>query len=175
MRYILFTLFALFILGLGIPKLQAQAQSQAETLFVKEKTGAISGYSLVNIEKISFFPGNLIINQINNDNVVYSLNSLQYLTFSDTTSVAIEKEISTDNGLFVYPNPVTDVLNIDISGTEGTSGIISILSLEGKVLRTQMIEGDGVISLDMSDLIHGFYFCHFQNKEAHKPVKFIKQ
>lgn len=181
MRNILLTLFALLYLGLGLPKLQAQSQtysqsqSQPESLFVKEKSGAISAYSLGNIEKISFSSGNLIINQIDNDNVVYSLSSLQHLTFSDTTSVAVEKEIITDNGLIVYPNPVKDILYIDFSGTVRMSGTISILSLEGKVLTTQIIEGDGVISVDISHLTHGVYFCHFLGSEVHKPVKFIKQ
>jgi len=175
MRYILLTLFSLLYLGFGLSELQAQSQSQSESLFVKEKSGAISAYSFGSIEKISFSPGNLIINQINNDDDIYSFNSLQYLTFSDTTSVAIEKEIITDNGLIVYPNPVKDVLNIDISGTDGTPGTISILSLEGKVVKTQIIEGDGVISVDISHLTHGFYFCYFLGREVRKPVKFIKQ
>jgi hypothetical protein len=76
--------------------------------------------------------------------------------------------------LIVYPNPVTDVLNIDLTGKIG-EGTISILTLEGKVMQTQNTSGKSLVTLNLSRLTQGIYLCRYSNTLENKTVKIIKQ
>ncbi len=171
MRDIVIKLILLIISGLVFSEIHAQSDS----LYVKEHSGTIAAYSLGNINKISFSHGSLIIDQINDESVVYGLINLQHLTFRDTTTVAVEKEIIADDRLYLFPNPVKDILYIDISGSSATPEVLSIISLQGEVLKTHIIHSDGVVSVHMSHLANGLYFCHLQGKDVNRVVKIIKQ
>ena len=41
------------------------------------------------------------------------------------------------NTLLTYPNPASNMLNIDLTDTKSEEGRISILNIEGKVMQTQ--------------------------------------
>jgi len=75
----------------------------------------------------------------------------------------------------MYPNPVYNELKIDLSGAACPNGTLIILSLEGKLLKTQQITGPGIISVNMSHLPRGTYICQFSNEAEMKSIKIIKQ
>jgi hypothetical protein len=59
----------------------------------------------------------------------------------------------------VFPNPVRDVLNLDLK-TAVTTAFIT--NAQGQTVRQLGIFTEGVQSLDVSDLSSGIYFVHFQ-------------
>ena len=77
--------------------------------------------------------------------------------------------------LKVYPNPVGDILNIDLTGMSEAEGTLSILNFEGKTLVTRKVSNEGVLSLDISHLPTGIYLCRYSNATEIKTVKIIKQ
>lgn len=162
-------LFVLLFLSFGLIELQAQ------TMYVKEINGIQNTYSLSNISKLSFAQGSLIISQTNSNSDAYILNNLRYLSFSDSISVNIEPEEAVYHTISVFPNPVFNDLKIDLSNSIFENGTLKILSLEGKLLKTQQIAGLSILSVDLSHLPKGIYICHLSNEKEAKSSIIIKQ
>ena len=169
MRHKRLKLSIVLLLGLGLTGLQAQ------TMYVKQSSGKQTAYALSNVRKMTFASGNVTVQKTDNTTGVYALSGLKYLSFKDFTA-GLEKQMQVSiTNLITYPNPVDDLLNIDLSGSENMNGIISILSLDGKVMQTQETVGTGSVTLNLSQLPQGVYLCRYTNGAETKTVKIIKQ
>ena len=169
MRHKRLKLSAILLLGLGLTGLQAQ------TMYVKQNNGTQSAYALSNVRKLTFTPGNVTIQKSDNTTGVYALSGIKYLSFQDFTTGINEPQMAEGNTLLTYPNPVDDILNIDLTGTKNGEGRISILNLEGKVMQTQKTSGIGVVTFNLSQLPQGIYLCSYTNGSETKTVKIIKK
>ena len=159
----------ILLLGLGLSSLQAQ------TMNVLKTSGVQSSYTINNIQKMTFSGGNIIVREIGGTSTPYSIAELRYLSFSDCVISVQESESISLESINAYPNPVKDVMNIDLSNVNNVNGTISILSLDGKLVQTKQITGAGIISFDVSSLPVGMYICRYSNKTEVKTVKIIKQ
>lgn len=169
MRHKKLKLSALLLLGLGLSGLQAQ------TLYVKKSSGTQTAYTLSNVRKMTFSGGNATVHKTDNFTSIYALNGLRYLNFTDlTTSISEQPMLLASATLITYPNPVTNVLNVDLTGVT-TGGTISILTLEGKLLQKQKTDGANTATLNLSHLPQGIYLCRYSNATKIKTVKIIKQ
>ena len=76
----------------------------------------------------------------------------------------------------IYPNPVTDVLNVFISEKNANEKIcIKIFDSIGHFLKGETILGGELAQIDVSTLPQGLYVIHFYNKSKQiKSVKLIK-
>jgi hypothetical protein len=157
------------LLSFGLTGLQAQ------TIYIKQNTGTQTAYALSSLRKMTFSGGNATIHKTDNTTAVYALSGLRYLNFTDlTTGIAKSAKQFGHSNLFIYPNPVTDVLNIDLTGVTG-EGTISIFTLEGKVMQTQNTSGNRLTTMILSHLPKGIYLCRYSNATEIKTVKIIKQ
>ena len=169
MRHKRLKLSAALLLGLGLTGLQAQ------TMYVKQSTGTQTTFALSKIQKMTFSGGNIVVNKTDNSSVVYALNGLRYLNFTDFTT-SIEGTQSVENQMLnVYPNPVSNKLHIELSGTVQVEGMFNILNFEGKTVLSQKISHAGLHTLDISYLPKGIYLCRYSNASELKTVKIIKQ
>jgi mannan endo-1,4-beta-mannosidase len=89
---------------------------------------------------------------------------------NDTVSSVI---FSNKPGITVYPNPATNVLNIDLSGIPNIQGKIKMFNAEGKKVKTIDIKNDTIVSLDISNLPQGIYILH--HKKLSDTIKIVKQ
>ncbi len=169
MRHKRLKLSAVLLLGLGLTGLQAQ------TMYVKESSGTQTAYTLSNIQKMSFSSGNLTVTKTDNSSGGYALSDLRYLNFSDITTDLQEDLSVQSQQLKVYPNPVGDILNINLTGKSETEGTLSILNFEGKTVLSRQVNNEGVLSFDISHLPTGLYLCRYSNATEIKTVKIIKQ
>ncbi len=169
MRHKKLKVIAVLLLGLGLTGMQAQ------TMYVKKSSGTQTAYTLSNIQKMSFSSGNLTVTKTDNSSGVHALSDLRYLNFLDI-STDLQEDLSVqDQMLKVYPNPIGDILNIDLTGMSATAGTLSILNFEGKTVLSQRVNNEGVLSLDIRSLPTGIYLCRFTNSKEIKTVKIIKQ
>jgi len=162
-------LSAVLLLGLGMTGLQAQ------TMYVTQNSGTQTAYALNNIRKMTFTSGNVNVQKTDNTIGVYALSDLKYLSFQDFTVGINEQQMAASNTLLTYPNPVADMLTIDLTGTNNRESRISILNLEGKELLSQKTSGMGMVTLNLSKLPHGVYLCRYTNGTEIKTVKIIKK
>jgi len=147
----------------------------SQTMYVKEKSGTQTAYTLSSVRKMTFSGGNATVQKTDNSTGVYALSGLRYLNFTDLSTGITEPIVRLDHSnLITYPNPVIDVLNVDLTGVTG-EGTISILTLEGKEIQTQKIKGNSLLTFNLSDLSQGIYLCRYSTAAEIKTVKLIKQ
>lgn len=169
MKYKRLKLTAILLLGLGLTGLQAQ------TMYVVQSNGTQIAYALNGIQKLTFSGGNIIVQKTNNSIGGYVLNGLKYLSFRNfPVGIAAQPMLPDISNLVTYPNPVADVLHIDLRDEKG-AGTLNILSLEGKVIYTQLTTGNSLVSISLSHLPQGIYLCRYLNKSSIKTVKIVKQ
>lgn len=101
----------------------------------------------------------------------------QYSTYEACNDLTAEATTGGDTkfglNFKAYPNPVRDVLNIELK-TDATD--VFITNTQGQTVRKLGIFTEGVQSLDVSDLLSGIYFVHFkkEGRVCTKKISVVK-
>ena len=101
----------------------------------------------------------------------------QYSTYEACNDLTAEATTGGDTkfglNFKAYPNPVRDVLNIELK-TDATD--VFITNAQGQTVRKLGIFTEGVQSLDVSDLLSGIYFVHFrkEGRVCTKKISVVK-
>jgi hypothetical protein len=87
------------------------------------------------------------------------------------------EELSGSVGLNIYPNPTTGIFTLELNSAADVNGSITITSVEGRNVRQDVFEGNGLItkSINISDLANGIYYLKVETKDAVKTYKVLKQ
>ena len=162
-------LSALLLLGLGLTGLEAQ------TMHVKQTSGTQTSYLLSNIRNLNFSPGNITVAKTVGIPDTYALSDIRYLNFQDlTTAIA---SVDKQGAIQLYPNPVADVLNIQLPNEGNQECIIELLAIDGRlVCKEKQNPHENVIQVNVSLLAQGIYFCKVgKGTTTTTTTKFIKQ
>jgi hypothetical protein len=125
-------------------------------------------------------------NTLIKDNDVYNfeINENNIFTFGNARFEIVFAKIKTSNinmldrnneiKISVYPNPATDVLNINLSNANLKNSHLCITNVSGQqLLNTSMIGADAKINIE--DLSNGVYFVTITNQNGlNQTVKFVK-
>ena len=102
---------------------------------------------------------------------------------NDTSNVVVVVDASCDytasidelaNAWNVYPNPSTDVIQIEMNG-ELQMNQIQVLDQNGKILLSSAVSADHTNILDVSTLATGIYTIRLRNQSQTLNKRFIKQ
>jgi hypothetical protein len=93
-----------------------------------------------------------------------------------TCQGVVEKAFLNTNSVLIYPNPVKDVLNINMGSTVANNIKVDIHSLDGRLVQTsnQRVEY-GRIALNLPQLPRGLYILTLTSKNEKTIHKFIKE
>lgn len=161
------SIFLLF-LGLGLSEVYAQA-----TLFVNQPGSVVTPYSLTNIQKLTFSPGAILVHRTIGDTLNYVMDNVDFLNFNSfTTSIEASEQ---NNSIFVYPNPTSDILQINFDSKMTNSIDLEILDLQGRVLIKQSINSLNQTSISVSHLLPGIYVCRLFSANQIENIKFLKK
>ena len=83
-----------------------------------------------------------------------------------------------DDELRVYPNPVSDILNVSIISPDAGENMISIYNHAGQLMRTfdvNVTSGAWNFNIDVSKYAKGLYSIEYRNKKATTIKKFVVQ
>ena len=83
-----------------------------------------------------------------------------------------------DDVLKVYPNPVSDILNVSILSPDAAENTISIYNHTGKLIRTfdmNVTSGSWNFNIDVSKYAKGLYSIEYRNNRAINIKKFVVQ
>ena len=105
-----------------------------------------------------------------------------YDTFDGTVSVdyiklgAAVKALSTEtaiaSGLNIFPNPATDVLNVNFDAASATT--IDLVDITGKVVDSKLIQaGFATTSFNTAEINSGVYFVNFKNASGTTTQKVV--
>jgi len=73
-------------------------------------------------------------------------------------------------GLKIYPNPTSDVLNFSMKGLENTP--VQIIDVNGKIVLNSKVSNEG--NINVNSLKSGIYFALLQIEKKATSYKFIK-
>ncbi|MFO7656350.1 MAG: PKD domain-containing protein [Bacteroidales bacterium] len=101
------------------------------------------------------------------------------LVYSETIMLEVPANIveANDEGIDVFPNPVSDFLYLRLPVHNSSSGSFRIYNYEGKLITEQpdFQSENGYISLNVSSLKEGFYILVFSYNENQMSVRFMKK
>lgn len=79
----------------------------------------------------------------------------------------------------VYPNPASEILNVEFNASRSQFAAISVIDLNGKVVISEKLgninAGDHVISLPLNSIPSGTYILHLSGEESTQTERFIVQ
>ena len=90
----------------------------AQKLQFKFKDGSSTSYELTDLRKISYSQNQITVSLTNNDVFAQDINTIQHLRYIETAKLGIKR--SGNDGILqaaLFPNPATDVLNIQLLST----------------------------------------------------------
>lgn len=80
------------------------------------------------------------------------------------------------SALTVWPNPVTDVVNINDPGTQASGALISIIDMNGRVVRSlvNVAAQDRTLTIPVADLPDGLYTLRIGDGLKAHHQRFVK-
>lgn len=121
---------------------------------------ATGGFAVIGANEYEWSIGEMtLVNTYTGTNLVVTQGVLQPLDGSNSI-----KEQQTTKNILVYPNPVSDILNVQV--TYNSSGVLSysLVDMKGAVQRSGSFpveNGKVTQQVDMSDLAPGSYILEF--------------
>jgi hypothetical protein len=113
-----------------------------------------------------------IVHRTVDDNLL----SIDELFLEGTGTVGITDYENTFN-MGVYPNPATDVLNVNYTLPEESQLVLNIFAMDGSLVRSEdkgtVQQGSGRIQTDISDLAAGVYFVQLQTENGVTTKKIV--
>jgi hypothetical protein len=100
------------------------------------------------------------------------MNSDGSIFYSNIASANLSE--NKESAISVYPNPMTDKLNIAVSGDVSTATEILLLDGLGRTCYKQGVTKSGIITINTSQLVSGIYFIRYSNAKEQKIIKVKK-
>jgi len=79
-----------------------------------------------------------------------------------------------NNGLSIYPNPVTNELNIKTTKVNDVKNV-SVHNMLGQVILRKTVNSVNDLKINTSNLSNGMYFLNIQTDNANQTIKFLKK
>lgn len=92
---------------------------------------------------------------------------------SQTKQITELQKSSATTGVKVYPTLANDVVNIALPDAKGNSAsVISVVNMEGKVIETRRWLSSGLIRVDVSKLVPGYYIVRIDTdgRRLNQPI-----
>lgn len=166
----IFTMCMITLLAMGAKGVYGQA------MHITLQDGSKVEYALERINKLTFESGEVNIFRSNNTTDAFPLANLQLVHFTEEVS-GINETVGVDSKRIVaYPNPVTSTLTVDLSGMEDFRGTISIMAIDGRVVKTIPANHTSNVHIDMGNLPKGLYILRYYNtSNSISTLKIVKQ
>lgn len=131
-------------------------------------------HAINTISTIRILNGNLTIQFTQQSNASYPLDEIRKMIF--TTVPINQVRQSQPTPMRIYPNPVSDILTIEMPESSRGSGTIEIYSMDGRLiqtLRSTMV--NSTTQINVSSLSQGVYICRIRTGNQTSSLQFVKQ
>ncbi|TAH40730.1 MAG: T9SS type A sorting domain-containing protein [Bacteroidetes bacterium] len=88
------------------------------------------------------------------------------------------EEISFNSSVIVYPNPVKDILRIEIFANRVSETLIRLSDVQGRVLQsldTKLSSGQNNFNLNLANTSNGIYFLEILTEKSNEVLRILKQ
>lgn len=159
--------------------LMLTAFGQSSILNVTGMNSKQTSYPLSGIKTLTFSSGNMMINH-GDSTTTSSLSTVRNLNFTivipKIPSNIQQPPVIKDN-LLLFPNPVSNQLQLRYQTVNAGILDVEILDLQGKIVQQQKLmsqDGMNLYTFNVSQLINGIYLCLIRNGNHCETLKFIK-
>ena len=145
----------------------------AQNLIVKLKNSAIESFPLDEINSLKFGQSSLKLYKIDGTIITFDIFDFENYFFNNTLSVDSKLNLK-NSDLKLFPNPTTNLLNIQYTSKVSSLITIEILDANGKLIQ-QVYEGNHEgerIYKWFNEVPKGNYYCRIitDNKIISKPI-----
>lgn len=92
----------------------------------------------------------------------------------NTYALYPDNNVKSELSVVLYPNPVDDVLNVNIKSLKGEKVSYNLMDMSGKVISMKE-EKNSNFRINMMNLISGVYLLVIQDEASKKSYKIIKK
>ncbi len=103
-----------------------------------------------------------------------SLADLSGFDLNYLASDRLKQLMESGSWFHIFPNPVSDLLYIEIAPSDTSRMIIEVFNLQGKILIHKTPVMEPVIQLDMKDLAEGTYYIKLMQPSDNQILKVEK-
>lgn len=141
---------------------------------------SVLSYSIEEVRKLTYNDDVMNLHLGDATIISWNINSIGYFKY-DEISLSTEQLLSDLNfsQIKLYPNPVSNILNVSISLLTEDDIQVGIYNIEGKQILEKSISnqafGDVEFAFDLSDLSQGTHFIQIKGKNTSITKQFIKQ
>jgi hypothetical protein len=146
---------------------------KAQNLVVTLTNASIETFPISSIKSIKFGNSTMILNEINGTVTTWDISDINNYDFS--SSVGLSDQMNIENStLQLFPNPSSNLVNIQFSGVQVGNIVIEIIDVNGKQIQ-EVYRGahQGQQTHQwLSNSIKGTYYCRIttDTKVITKPV-----
>lgn len=150
----------------------------SQSLYHHNNNSTIDNYLLSDVKKFTY--DNEDMNLFLNDGTILTidLNDLSYFNYKSPTGVENTLDVLNSLGLNLFPNPVSDNININYSLTKNDKVLIELLSFDGKlvdiIFEGNQSEGKQYVDSSLQSLPSGNYFIKISSTSFQITKKVIK-
>jgi hypothetical protein len=103
-------------------------------------------------------------------------NNILSVTTDNECQGLIEKKISINSSIKIYPNPFQSTLNIDLANNTTNSARVEIRNAAGKIVFSERLNNtEGQLSLNLSNLDPGIYYLMLSLDDSESMYKIMKK
>jgi len=144
---------------------------QSQILHIKSFGPSVDSLPVNAIKKITFSSGQLIAELSENKTINLDLANLRFMSCS--SEYANESCCQNIFDVNAFPNPVNDLLNIQIQ--EPGDADIRLFTSQGQLVDAPTLKYDSChYQIDVSPLRRGCYFCAVRTASGLSTLKFVK-
>jgi hypothetical protein len=146
---------------------------KAQNLVVTLTNASIETFPISSIKSIKFGNSTMILNELNGTVTTWDISDINNYDFS--SSVGLNDQMNIENStLQLFPNPSSNLVNIQFSGVQVGNIVIDIIDLNGKQIQ-EVYRGahEGQQTYQwFSSSVKGIYFCRISTnkKVITKPI-----
>ncbi len=149
-------------------------------LFVSDVTGANEGWYLDNVEVLDVVNYDPVatLTSAAGDTVLAAVGDLGVLVVSADTTVNVTDPVLGQASVNVFPNPATDVANVQIDAERGGQATLQVFSVDGKIVYRQSMQlrpGLNTTSVATDRLTSGLYTVQLLGADWVGTTKLVVQ
>jgi len=168
----------LFIIFSALFSISGLAQAQSTFIQLHFTDGTQQNFALNNLRKIDFSDTQVRLHQADETIIAWNYNLIDFYRYTDVeTNVADAESFSTEIRMDIFPNPATNILNVNYSIPVKETIQIAIYSMSGNRILDQRINNkaeSGAWQHDVSDLPSGIYVLMMQGAQFSISKTIIK-
>lgn len=128
----------------------------------------------------NIYAGTGLATMFASDGSLYAIGSRNMYVFHyNTVPLAIDNTLGEDNSIKVFPNPFSTNTSIEFNLADNKNISVSIFDIAGRSIKTiptnNLVSGVNKISIDLSNLQSGIYFCKISSNDNRQTIKLIKK